>query len=528
MTLLQSQTSRHLSWHATALVVMLAVGAWVRFHDIGGPSLWMDEIWSIEIASGRDHAHDQLPTGILMTRQRDLTSLAGSPPWWRVWSARSDYTYPPLYPLLLRWWMDLFGNGAAAVRSLSAVFGLAAIAVMFDVCRWLHGRRTAFLAAGMMALAVAQVDVAQEARSYALLILLALGCCDLVVRIQALGPAPRRLVLLAIFTSATFLTHYLSLGVLAVLVLYALVKLRGSQRRRTLSAFAVGAALTALLWAVPFYHQVRDFPTGTPNFLREAVSQHKEYTLRRVVGLPGEFLLGEIDAERIFRSPSPSDRVLTGILLAAAVFTLVLPFLRLFHRRDLLIWSAWLLGTIGVVAAVDLTHGTTLSGYIRYTILASPAVYAVIASFRWPARPLLRDGVALVVLAWVAITAVQRLHQPAPPKEDWRQLAAALDANASRDDLVVYFNEDPWVAPGTWYMCLRYYLPESNRAWLLLRSRPDAALLRQLQSRDHLWLIGLYPAADGPELLPGWRPAGPELRTTAGAICLMVPSRRGG
>jgi hypothetical protein len=77
-------------------------------------------------------------------------------------------------------------------------------------------------------------------------------------------------------------------------------------------------------------------------------------------------------------------------------------------------------------------------------------------------------------------------------------------------------------------MCLRYYLPESNRAWLLLRSRPDAALLRQLQSRDHLWLIGLYPAADGPELLPGWRPAGPELRTTAGAICLMVPSRRGG
>jgi len=52
---------------------------------------------------------------------------------------------PALYYILLRWWMDALGTGAAAARLLSAIFSLAAAAVFFDVCRLLHGARIALL-----------------------------------------------------------------------------------------------------------------------------------------------------------------------------------------------------------------------------------------------------------------------------------------------------------------------------------------------------------------------------------------------
>ncbi len=60
---------------AIILVVILIAGALLRFSNLTHSSLWMDEIWSIEIACGRGHAHDQLAEGIIRTDQIDLTTL---------------------------------------------------------------------------------------------------------------------------------------------------------------------------------------------------------------------------------------------------------------------------------------------------------------------------------------------------------------------------------------------------------------------------------------------------------------------
>jgi len=523
MSLPQSQTSGRFSWHWMAVALLLGVGALVRFHDIGGPSLWMDEIWSIEIASGRDHAHDQLPTGILMTEQRDLTSLAGSPPWWRVWSARSDYTYPPLYPLLLRWWMDLFGNGAAAVRSLSAVFCVAAIAAFFDVCRLLHGARLALLGAAMMTLAVAQIDIAQEARCYAMMLFLALACAGAMVRIEARGATKRRLLALAGFLAAMLLTHYLSIGLAVALLVYALIRLRGLDRRGVILALAGGAALALAVWAPSLYWQVRHLPGGTPLFLREAdPARHASRTLRRVLGLPGEFLCGEAAAERMFRGQTPGDQILTVFLLLIAVLTLLVPFLRLRRRHDLWLWCLWILGNVGLLTLADAARGTTMAGYLRYTILASPAVYALIATFDWPRRPVLRHALGLAVLAAVALVSADRLAHPAPAKEDWRAAAADLQASAGSDEPIVFFNADPWVAPGMWYMCLHYYWPRCENPWLLLRRPPEGKLLEQLQSRSSMWLVGVDAQTAGPIVFPGWQVQRVFRPTEAVCICRMI------
>ncbi len=511
-----------------ALASILLIGAGLRFYRIGRPSLWLDEIWSIEIADGRGHQHDQLPDGIIRRDQIDLTSLHDAPPWWRVWSAASDYTYPPLYPLVLRGWMDFFGNGAAAVRSLSAIFSVAAVAIFFDVLRWLHGKRIALLGAAIIALAGAQLDVAQEARGYAMPIFLALGCADALVRIEKFGATPRRLATLGICLLAGFLTHYLIAGVAGAFLIYVSIRFRGVRRRRTLAAIIGAAALAAAVWGPSLFWQTRHLPQPAPAFLRESIpDRHVELTLRRVAGLSGEYLCGETVAEKIFRQETPANQLLTIALLFLAAATLLAPWARLRRCGDLLIWSLWIAGTIGLVAAADLACGTTMSGYIRYTILASPCVYAIIAAWDWPRRNVLRDGLALAVIVGLVIAAAHRLANGPEPKEDWRTAAAKLDVSASRDDLIVFFSQDPWVAPGIWYVCLHYYLPESNRPWLLLRHRPDESLMRQLAARNSLWLVGVHAETTGELLLPGWQVQKAIPATPFVTICKMTRVRPG-
>src|ERR1700677_2266267 len=155
-------------FHITLLSAILIAGALLRFYRLGEPSLWKDEIWSVETSMGRGSVNDRLPANLIRTDQPNLTSLSSAAPSRSILTHVGDITHPPLYFLLLRWWMDLLGTGAAAIRSLSALASLASILVLFDVCRFLHGPRVALLAAAIMALSLGQIEYAFDARAYAL------------------------------------------------------------------------------------------------------------------------------------------------------------------------------------------------------------------------------------------------------------------------------------------------------------------------------------------------------------------------
>jgi uncharacterized membrane protein len=498
-----------------AFVLILLVAGFLRFYHIAEASLWMDEIWSVEMAMGHGSLHDHLGPNVIHYDQPLLTGTDYAAGWWGICTHLGGVTHPPLYFIVLRWWIDLFGNSAAAIRSLSAIFSLAGIVVFFDLCRFLHGPRIALLAAAISALAIAQIDFAQEARGYPMLLCFGLCCADQVVRIQFLGPGRRRLIVLAIFLFATALTHYLSAGALIGLAIYAAVRLRGSARAPAAAAFAAASVLILAVWIPLFIEQKHTLPSLAPTFLREArVGDHARLTLYRMIGLPAEFLLGE----------SRGEALTSKFVLAVFVFIVTVAAIRLVYDRAFLLWILWGLGTVGFVAAMDLAHQTTLVGYLRYTILASPAVYAVIAAFNWPPRRFIRDALAISSIGLLTIVGIQRCIDGTPVKEDWQTLAHDLDASAGPDDLLVFYNDDPWISSGTWYMGFKYYTPNSRRPWLILDRSASPDLLRQLRSRRRLWLVGRFPALQGPRLLPGWIATGAEEQTSAGAFCPMVPA----
>ena len=234
--------------------------------------------------------------------------------------------------------------------------------------------------------------------------------------------------------------------------------------------------------------------------------------------MPAEFIFGE----------SRGESILPRAALILALLTLVLPLFRLWWRRDLLLWVLWMAGIIGSIAALDLARGLTLAGYPRYTILASPAVYAVLAAFDWPRRPILRDLLPIAILALLMVLAAQRFKDGVPAREDWRQMADLLQSQARPDELLVFFNQDPWVPPGVFYRGFHYYLADSNHPWMMLNRPGDLTVMRQLDSVRTLWLIGRFDSSAAPIVLPGWRNL-TATQTEAWTAChmqLVVPSAR--
>ncbi len=124
----------------------------LRFWSIGDRALWLDEgysAWFSELS------------------------------WPRLWFETPRYeTHPPFYYSMLKLWRAFTGDGAAALRSLSAIAGVAAVPLIALSARSL-GRITGAerplmliaLAIGLAALSPRLVVIAQDARPYAMLLL---------------------------------------------------------------------------------------------------------------------------------------------------------------------------------------------------------------------------------------------------------------------------------------------------------------------------------------------------------------------
>ena len=145
------------------LALILLLAAATRFYRIDAQSLWSDEGSSVAQAV------------------RDLPAI--------VDNAARDI-HPPLYYILLHFWVIPCGTSEAAVRALSALLGVALVALCYLLGTEIAGRRTGTVAALLSAMNPFQVYYAQEARMYMLMALLGAMCVYAVLK--ALAP-PRPL-----------------------------------------------------------------------------------------------------------------------------------------------------------------------------------------------------------------------------------------------------------------------------------------------------------------------------------------------
>jgi hypothetical protein len=218
---------------AVVLVITLVLRFWTR------SDLWLDEALTVNIAKQPLHT---LPSYL----KRDGA--------------------PPLFYVLLHFWMGAFGDSDLGVRSLSGVIGVVTVPLVWLAGRRVGGRTAAWAAMLLVATSPFAVRYDTETRMYALIALLTVLGFLAVDRVLT-RPRPGNLVAVAVVTGLLLYSHYWSFYLLGTTFLWlAWQAWRGRRAWRRnarygMVAMAVGG-LTFIPWVPIFLYQSAH--TGTP------------------------------------------------------------------------------------------------------------------------------------------------------------------------------------------------------------------------------------------------------------------------
>ena len=399
----------------------------MRLYRIDRESLALDEYWALYLATGRGNQLFEIPHGKIIESSPQV-GFAGAPGWWHIWGGLGGVTHPPLYYVALRWCADLFSPNDLSTRLMSTCFGMGAVVVFFDVMRRSAGPRTALIAAGLMIFSTAQIDHSQLVRPYTMLLFFGLVLCDAIIAIDRAGLSIVRLAVLGIATAAMMLTHYFAVAAILAAGIYILIRLRGPARTKAIAAIGAGLLVALMVWGPVFWKTRHVFSIYTDYADTNIGPALIGYSILR---LPTQLCLDTFD----------DGHWLPVILLA--IFVYLSPLFRLKKSPEMLLWWLWMAAIIGLVAVTDIARHSDLIIMLRYVFLASPAIYAVVAT-SLPGR--LNDVVAWVVLLCTAVYGVSRVQAGPKTVEDWRTMAHLINRVTEPKDVVAiigYYKNEP-------------------------------------------------------------------------------------
>jgi mannosyltransferase len=239
---------------------------------------------------------------------------------------------PPLYYVLAWLWTQVTGTGEAGLRSVSALAGVATVPVTYMLGAQLSGRRAGIVAAALVAVNPMLVWYSQEARAYALFVLLT--ALSLLYFVRALDQGRRRdFIAWGIASALALATHYFAAFPIAAEALW-LLRRRGRETVPGLGILAAAGLLLAPLaihqmsighaeWIGNFSLGHRIWETGLTVMLGETgdIIARPEHPLLAVVPC----LLVIVALALVLARGDGREHRAAGIPLALAAVTVVVP-----------------------------------------------------------------------------------------------------------------------------------------------------------------------------------------------------------
>jgi uncharacterized membrane protein len=391
---------------------LMALAALLRFVALGKDSLWYDEVLSANY------------------------SLGGLAAIFRASNLSDPYNlYPPLYHVILHFWILLFGHSDPALRSLSALFGTISVLLVYKVGTELFNRKTGLVAGLLLAISPFAIFYSQEVRPYSLLMLLTLASFLFFIRI--LRPDRQHRADLLGYCIANVLlvyTHAYGLFALGSEVLYFLIfRKRYEPSRRP---FWIAQAVTALAASPWIYSLIRVVIKGkvAQSLGHSAAADPTTQVVNALLGdiwgfsashvallfLPlslGLFLAG------FFRLQKQGVKTLAGKPSTAL----------------LLVWI--FVPLIGVVTISLVSHSFLWS---KYMIGIVPAIYLIIArgmaNISDAARAIVaKVNMNYILLALVVLPCLLEVSNmyTTPRREQWREIADLIQQESLPDDVIL-------------------------------------------------------------------------------------------
>jgi mannosyltransferase len=312
---------------------------------------------------------------------------------------------PPLYYCVAWGWARVFGYGEAGLRSLSAVAGVATVPIVYGAATRLISRRAGLIAAALTTCNPFLIWYSQEARSYAVLVMLS-ALSLLAFAYAREHPTPRTVAAWVVASALALATHYYALLAIAPQAAWLLIVHRRS-RPVQLGLGAVGLCGLAL---IPL-----------------AISQNHTGHASWIAPIPLGQRLGQIFPQFLIGFQAPAQGVLYPLAAAVVLVALVLLLVRsdeLERRRAL---AAGGLAIGGLVLNLLLIAGGVDDLITRNVILLwLPAALLVAGGLGARRAGLLGIAGAVVLCASGIVAAVGVATNRDFQRPDWRAVAHVL------------------------------------------------------------------------------------------------------
>jgi uncharacterized membrane protein len=431
------------------ILLAILIGVIARIANIDQKAYWYDEAFTSLELSG--HNPDEARTDILTGRVVGIRDL-------------QRYQYPdpasgktvkdtvtnllhiepqltPLYFIVARWWVELFGPSVAAIRSLSVAFSLAVLPLAFWLSKEIfQSSRVAWTAVALFSVSPFHVLYAQEARPYSMWIaLIILNCAVALWAARSQRIAPWLVYFLV--AVASLYCYLVSILVIGGLVLYVFLSEHCRLSRTTLSC--AGASIGAVLAFLPWPHSGIQSGSGIGRL------SAAEFTIRWVRSITLFFV--DLDV-----SPAARKQYLFpygGLLLVVlAIIGYAIYFLMRRSDQRARLFLVVLTSLTGLCfVGLDLVSGSSKSTVTRYVIPSFLGIQIAVAYLvsNSPTSDLsqtasrLRTAAAVFLMCLGVISSAKIQLSPAwwTKAPDNSNLSAAAIINGARDPIVV---SDAW------------------------------------------------------------------------------------
>lgn len=339
------------------------------------------------------------------------TILAMKSPWEIIKIVSRD-TSPPLHPLLLHYWMQIFGTSEIAIRAMSFTFYFFTILVIFLIGKHLWNIKTGLIAAILSAVNPILFAYAFEGRMYSLLLFTSVLSTYFFLTNKKWAHA--------FVTAAALYVHHFSLLVIGIQGLWALIQATVDLKQKKqfflksywnqLWPFAL-AFIIYLPWLPILYQQTRmvtsGFWLGKPTF-------------PELIGLYTTFIIG----------PNPARIFIVGLGLVLSI--LILRRWQIRKKRDIycIIWFIlpifliWLFSQFAQSIFFD-----------RYMLAMIPGATLLLSSRRRGKYSLIILSIFIAILGWSSYN-----YFTHPTRRPFRELADYVKQTRQPGDELVNWN----------------------------------------------------------------------------------------
>jgi len=376
------------------LLIIIFAGLILRIYDLDGESLWVDEGHAIQVASF------------------DIDQLIGE-------SARDNH--PPLYSLMLHYWMKLFPHTAYYLRLLSVILGALSIFLIYKIGEDLFDKKAGLMSSMFLSFSVFHIQYSQEIRSYMMVVVLILLSFYLLVKLIR-TPKIIFFIFLIVVNTLMLYTHFLGWFILFAQNIYYILRFPFNKIR--IKHFVIIDSIITILyipWINIMFARLSDLQV---NFWVEKPT---------LITIPQTLLVYS------------GTYTFYGIILFFLISILSLMGLFLYRKRKLTIRKSdnhqnyllllWM--WIPILVPFILSFVMTPVYLFRITIGASLAFYLLAANgFRYIKIKSIKNGIITVVL--ILSIGTCGIYYTEINKERWKEATEYVELEAQTGDLLIF------------------------------------------------------------------------------------------